>query len=185
MTRRDDELAIQDRIDQLVERCQNDSSNADDHEDTSSGPDQDQRPSTADIGENIAEDFLAMNAYHIRLIAPQIQLQSEKNTKAVVLVAAKGMNFKIVAIMDKARLSDDVSGLVQRRYALDMDGAQFFVTNQKLLARFLHLYSGNRYGNAPGSSWPPWVSLEVMFDFQLNPFGFQRVIQKDVSAIAI
>ncbi|KIY01850.1 uncharacterized protein Z520_01988 [Fonsecaea multimorphosa CBS 102226] len=136
------------------------------------------RSSTADLGDKIAENFQAMNSYHLRLIAPQIQLQSEKNTKAIVLISAKGMQLKVVSIMDKARMSDDVSGLVQRRFALDMDGAQFFVATQKTLARYLHLYSGNRYGNSPGSSWPPWVSLEAMFDFHLEPFGFQRVIQK-------
>lgn len=173
---KDDEIAIQDRIEQLL----NDAKRYVDADEATTSETEvlEQRPSTADIGENIAEPFLAMNSYHVRLIAPQIQLQSEKNTKSVVLVSAKGMQLQIVSIMDKERLSDSVSGLVQRRYALDMDGAQFFVTNQKLLARFLHLYSGNRYGNSPGSSWPPWVSLEVMFDFQLNPFGFQRVIQK-------
>ena len=141
------------------------------------------RPSTVDLGEKIVENFKAMNSYHLRLIAPQIQLQSEKNTKSVVLVSAKGMQLKVVSIMDKARMSDDVSGLVQRRFALDMDGAQFFVASQKTLAKYLHLYSGNRYGNAPGSSWPPWVSLEAMFDFHLEPFGFQRVIQKTSASL--
>ncbi|KIW94182.1 uncharacterized protein Z519_05498 [Cladophialophora bantiana CBS 173.52] len=141
------------------------------------------RPSTADLGDKIAENFQAMNSYHLRLIAPQIQLQSEKNTKAIVLISAKGMQLKVVSIMDKARMSDDVSGLVQRRFALDMDGAQFFVATQKTLARYLHLYSGNRYGNTPGSSWPPWVSLEAMFDFHLEPFGFQRVIQKTSASL--
>ena len=142
-----------------------------------------QRESTADIQEQVAEDFVPLNSYHIRLIAPQIQLQSEKNTRSVVLVSAKGMEFKVISIMDGGNLSDDVSGLVQRRFALDMDGAQFFVTTQKTLYKFLHLYSGNKYGNAPGSSWPPWVSLEVMFDFHLDPFGFQRIIQKTSASL--
>lgn len=136
------------------------------------------RVSTANSEGQLAEDFVPQNSYHVRLIAPQIQLQSEKNTKASAIIAAKGMQLKVVSIMDKARISDDVSGLVQRQFSLDMDGAQFFITTQKRLYKFLHLYSGNRYGNSPGSSWPPWVSLEVMFDFELSPFGFERVIQK-------
>ena len=141
------------------------------------------RTSTADPAEKIADHFLAMNSYHLRLIAPQIQLQSEKGTKAIVLISAKGMQLKVIAIMDKAHMSDDVSGLVQRRFALDMDGAQFFVATQKTLAKYLHLYSGNKYGNNPGSSWPPWVSLEAMFDFHLEPFGFERVIQKTSTSL--
>ena len=175
---RDEETVLQDRIDQLLK----DAKRFVDVEDSQPAElvNGDQ---SVEFGDKVAENFLPMNSYHIRLIAPQIQLQSEKNTKSVVLVSAKGMQLKIVAIMDRARMSDDVSGLVQRRFALDMDGAQFFVTNQKRLAKYLHLYSGNRYGSPPGTNWPPWVSLEAMFDFQLDPFGFQRVIQKTSASL--
>ncbi|KAL9111013.1 MAG: hypothetical protein Q9227_004446 [Pyrenula ochraceoflavens] len=170
---KDEEIVIKDRIDQLL----NDAKrfvNADDAEAAESS----QRPATADMGDNIAEEFTAQNSYHIRLIAPQIQLQSEKNAKSVILISAKGMQMKVISIMDKARVSDDVSGLVQRRFSVDMDGAQFFVTTQKKLFKVLHLYSANRYGNPPNSAWPPWVTVEVMFDFENNPFGFERIIQK-------
>ena len=177
---RDEDFVVQDRIQQLLNDA-NRFVNAEDSE--ASTENQGDGLNAVENGDKIAENFVPMNTYHLRLIAPQIQLQSEKNTKSAVLVSAKGMQLKIVAIMDKARMSDDVSGLVQRRYALDMDGAQFFITNQKRLAKYLHLYSGNRYGSAPGSDWPPWVSLEAMFDFHLDPFGFQRVIQKSSASL--
>lgn len=177
---KDEDIVVQDRIEQLLKDAKQFV-----HADESSEKETPARdhPSTADIGEKIADEFLALNSYHVRAIAPQIQMQSEKNPRSVVLVSAKGMQFQVVSIMDKSRMSDDVSGLVQRRFALDMDGAQFFVTAQKRLAKYLHLYSGNRYGNPPHTSWPPWVSLEVMFDFHLNPFGFQRVIQKTSASL--
>ena len=174
----DDHLTVQDRIDQII----NDGKRFVDADDSSSGEEQ-QRPKTSDIGEDISDEFTAQKSYHVRLIAPQIQLQSEKNSKSALLVTGKGMELKVISIMDKHRVSDDVSGLVQRRFSLDMDGVQFFVTTQKHLLKFLHLYSGNRYGNAPGSAWPPWVSMEVMFDFELNPFGFSRVIQKTSASL--
>ncbi|RMD44901.1 hypothetical protein DV735_g27, partial [Chaetothyriales sp. CBS 134920] len=132
-------------------------------------------PSTISPTEDKDDDFVVQDRIDELL---NIQLQSEKNTKAIVLVSAKGIQLKIVSIMDKLRLSDDVSGLVQRRFASDMDGAQFFVSNQKLYAKYNHLHTGNRYGCPAGADWPPWVPLEAMFDFHLNPFGFQRVIQK-------
>ena len=172
MEERDEDTVVQDRIEQLLK----DANRFVDADETM--PPEMVEGDEPAFGESVAENFTPMNTYHVRLIAPQIQMQSEKNPKACVLVSAKGMQLKIVAIMDKTRMSDDVSGLVQRRFALDMDGAQFFVTNQRRLAKYLHLYSGNRYGSAPGSEWPPWVSLEAMFDFHLDPFGFQRVIQK-------
>jgi hypothetical protein len=177
---KDEDVVVQDRIEQLLKDAKQFVHADESMEEQAPGRD---RPTTADVGEKIADEFLALNSYHVRAIAPQIQMQSEKNPRSVVLVSAKGMQFQVVSIMDKSRMSDDVSGLVQRRFALDMDGAQFFVTAQKRLAKYLHLYSGNRYGNPPHTSWPPWVSLEVMFDFHLNPFGFQRVIQKTSASL--
>lgn len=186
---RDEDSVVEDRIQQLLSDAkrfvqvtdvnESDEAQQDEADETVS----ERKPSTVDLGEKIAENFQAMNSYHLRLIAPQIQLQSEKSNKSIVLISAKGMQLKVVAIMDKAHLFDEVSGLVQRRFALDMDGAQFFVASQKTLSQYLHLYSGNRYGNSPGSSWPPWVSLEAMFDFHLEPFGFQRVIQKTSASL--
>ena len=132
-----------------------------------------------DLTGGIATEFTPQNSYHVRLIAPQIQLQSDKNKKHVVLVTAKGMELKIVEVMDKARLSDNVSGLVQRRFLVGMDSTQFFVAHRKWFStRLLSAYSGTSYGSPRGSSWPPWVPMEVMFDFKTDPFGFKRVVQK-------
>ncbi|PTB66505.1 hypothetical protein BBK36DRAFT_1135434, partial [Trichoderma citrinoviride] len=86
-------------------------------------------------GSGISDEYNPQCSYHVRLIAPQIQLQ-------------------MVEVMDKSRIADNVSGL-------------FFVTHQKC-----------KYGTPTGSSWPPWVPMEVMFDFRTDPFGFKRVVQK-------
>ncbi|KAJ9200288.1 hypothetical protein DTO164E3_2995 [Paecilomyces variotii] len=180
-TEKDDDGSVEDRIEQLL----NDAKryvNADDSE-TSSRKESRKRTGSADFSDKIAPEFTAQNSYHLRLIAPQIQLQSEKNPKSVALIAAKGMQLKVVSIMDKQRVGDDVSGLIQRRFSLDMDGAQFFVATQKNLIAHLQFYAGNKYGNAPGSAWPPWITLEAMFDFELNPFGFSRIIQKTSASL--
>lgn len=180
---RDPDSVVESRIQQLL----NDAKRFVNAEDVEEKPQNTRRRgstmSTIDPDEELAEDFIAMNSYNIRLVAPQIQLQSEKNTTAVVLLTAKGMQLKVESIMDKQRLSDDVSGLVQRRFALDMDGVQIFVTTLKRLSKYIHLYSGSKYGNSPGSAWPPWASIETMFDFQIDPFGFQRVVQKTSASL--
>lgn len=175
-TRSDNEEEdVEDRIEQLL----NDAKryvNADENQPSDSN---NQSPANSDdSSENIAPEFTPQNSYYLRLIAPQIQFMSEKNRRSVLLVAAKGMELKVVSIMDKERVSDDISGLVQRRFSLEMDGAQFFVATQKNLMANLQLYAGNKYGNSPGSAWPPWLTLEAMFDFELNPFGFSRIVQK-------
>ncbi|KAK3322229.1 mitochondrial protein from FMP27-domain-containing protein [Apodospora peruviana] len=135
--------------------------------------------SMADLSGGIASEFTPQNSYHVRVIAPQIQLQSDKNKKHVVLITAKGMELKVVEVLDKSRISDNVSGLVQRRFLVNMDSTQFFVTHQKwFTTQLVSMYSGSTYGTPAGSSWPPWVPMEVMFDFQADPFGFKRVVQK-------
>ena len=139
--------------------------------------------SMGNLDKDISQDFTPLNSYHVRMVAPQIQLQSERNAKSVLLVTAKSMQLKVIQIMDKDRIADDVSGLVQRRFSVDMDSVQFFVTNQKMLMQFLNLYSGNRYGTPKGSAWPPWVPYEVNFDFELNPFGFSRVVQRTSASL--
>ena len=176
----DEDSIIEDRIQQLL----GDAKRFVNAEDSATAEGLSHEPSPeSEKGDEVADDFIPLNSYHIRLIAPQIQLQSEKNPHAVTIISAKGMQLKVIAIMDRANLTDEVSGLVQRRFALDVEGAQFFVTDKKRLSKFVHLYSANRYGNAPGSIWPPWVSLEVMFDFYLNPFGFQRIIQRTSASL--
>lgn len=129
---------------------------------------------------DVAADYLAQNAYIVRLIAPQIQLQSERNTKAAILVTAKSMQLKVLQIMDKDRVMDEVSGLVQRRFTASMDSLQIFVTNAKIFTSMddIHMYSGSTYGAPAGSAWPPWVPFEVMFEFHTHPYGFQRVVQR-------
>ncbi|KAG5980344.1 hypothetical protein E4U55_004122 [Claviceps digitariae] len=135
--------------------------------------------SIEDLEGGISRDFSPQSSYHVRLIAPQIQLQSEKNQKHVVMITAKGMELKVVEVMDKERISDTVSGLVQRRFLVNMDSTQFFVTHQKWFeTNLVSMYAGSKYGAPNGSSWPPWVPMEVMFNFQADPFGFKRVVQK-------
>lgn len=132
-----------------------------------------------DLKGDVAEEYVPQNSYHVRLIAPQIQLQSEKNKRAAVLVAAEGMQLKVVSIMDRDRLGDEVSGLVQQRFALNLDNTQFFVSHhQDFVPQSMSLHSENRYGAPIGSSWPPWVPLESMFDFRQTPVGFSRVVER-------
>lgn len=164
----EDDMTVQDRIEQILAdgRAFVD---ADDPEEAEKGQAQEH---------NISTEFTAQNSYHFKLIAPQVQLQSDKNKTAAVLITAKGMQLKVVQIMDKDRVLDEVSGLVQRRFSATMDSLQVFVTSAKTFSTdFLHMYAGNRYGSKTGSSWPPWVPIEVMYEFEITPYGFSRVVQ--------
>lgn len=177
----DDELDVQARIRQLVEDSKK-FVNADDP--VSAMGDRRKSSAAEHAREDVAEDFTTQNAYHVRLVAPQVQLQSEKNTKAAVLLTARSMLLKVLQIMDKDRVSDDVSGLVQRRFTAEMDNLQFFVTSKHTFTtQFLYMYTGNQYGNKAGSMWPPWVPIEVMFDFSVLSYGFTRVVQRTSASL--
>lgn len=175
----DDDATVQDRIDQLLR----DGRSYVEVEDAES--DHVEKPSTSEgPRDGIAIEYVPLNTYHFRLIAPQIQLQSEQNAKAAVLVTAEGMELKVVQIMDKDRVSDDVSGLVQRRFTAAADNLQMFVTTSKTFnTEHLHMYSANRYGSKIGTFWPPWVPVEMMFDFEADPYGFQRVVHKTSASL--
>jgi hypothetical protein len=175
----DAEFDIQERIKELLADSKRFvDANDPQHRETST------RRSSVDLTSNIGRDFIPQNSYHLRLIGPQIQLQSEKNPKQVAMVTAKGMELKVVEVMDKDRFFDEVSGLVQRRFSVEMDSTQFFVTHQKLfLSPLLSLYSASHYGTTAGSAWPPWVPMEVMFDFDIDPVGFRRVVQKTSASL--
>lgn len=173
-----DETNVEDRIQELLNDA-NKFVTADDPTTAQST----EQTRTDNLGNNISEEYTPQNSYHVRLIAPQIQLQSEKNPRSVLIVTAKAMQLKVISIMDKDRITDDVSGLVQRRFSVDMDSIQFFVTTQKRLTQFFHLYSDTRYGTPKGSAWPPWVPIEVNYDFKLNPFSFSRVVQKTSASL--
>lgn len=167
---------IQERIDKILQDGRK-YVNADENGDKSPGDVP--NVSMEDLTGGIAEGFTPQKSFHVRLIAPQIQLQSDKNKKHVVMITSKGMELKVVEISDKDRISDSVSGLVQRRFLVNMDSTQFFVTHQKWFSGdLLSMYSGSTYGTPSGSSWPPWVPVEVMSDFKTDPVGFKRVVQK-------
>lgn len=175
----DDDVTIQDRIEELL-RDGRDYVNAND---PSEEQDQEKSGNSGPTDE-ISHEFTPLNTYHFRLIAPQIQLQSEKNPKSAVLVTAKGMQLKVVQIMDKDRVNDEVSGLVQRRFTAAMDSLQMFVTSTKTFStEYLRMYSGNRYGVKAGTCWPPWVPLEIMFEFEDNPYGFNRVVHRTSASL--
>ncbi|QIW94599.1 hypothetical protein AMS68_000117 [Peltaster fructicola] len=173
----DDDEMVQDRIEALLRDGRDtvivEEPSSEGKEPKSSGP-----------TDEIAVEYTPLSTYHVRLIAPQIQLQSEKNSQAVVLVTAKGIQLKVIQIMDKDRVNDDVSGLVQRRFTAAMDSLQMFTTSSKTFStKNLNLYAGNRYGVKAGSHWPPWVPFEVMFDFQTNPYGFDRVVHRTSASV--
>lgn len=175
----DDDETVQDRIEEILRDGRQfvDADEPNNLDRWNTGP-------SNGANDDISVEFAPLNTYHFRLIAPQVQLQSEKNAKSAVLVAAKGMQLKVVQIMEKDKIDDDVSGLVQRRFNAAADSLQMFVTSTKTFStEYLHFYSANRYGAKAGTYWPPWVPMEIMFEFETNPYGFNRVVHRTSTSL--
>ena len=178
-----DDMEVQDRIEQLLR----DGKKFVDADDPDSANGSRTRSAANKADQHIAHGFVVQNAYHVKLVAPQIQFQSQKNPKSAMLLTARGIRLKVLQIMDEERLSDEISGLVQRRFTSEMENTQFFVTQkQSHSVEYLHMFSHIKYGASLGTSWPPWVPLEVVFDFDIGSFasyGFSRVVQKTSASL--
>ncbi|CCG82056.1 Putative uncharacterized protein [Taphrina deformans PYCC 5710] len=129
--------------------------------------------------DDLHDDYEAVNNYIVRLIAPQIQLQSEVNKDSVVVLAAQSMGMKILAVKDRAIAADDVSALVQRKFSVLMTGVQFFYAHQsEFHGAIANLLTQNSYGAEGDSYWPPWVPIESVYDFENKVQAFERVVNK-------
>jgi Golgi-body localisation protein domain/RNA pol II promoter Fmp27 protein domain len=176
--------AAPDDVVSLIQQLLDDKTNFTVFDETHQPPDRNDRPSTAkrlasvDLSTELSDIYAVKNEYSVQLIAPQIQLQSQKNVDAAVIMSAESMYSQIVAIMDKESIDDEVGGLIQRRFTVGMDHAQFFVAHKKSIEEWSHRsILSNVYG-ANAEQWPPWIPLETVYDFNADPFPFTRMVER-------
>ena len=126
----------------------------------------------------------ARNDYIVKLIAPQVQLQSQSNPGAVIIMSAVNVQLKIQAHMDDAALDDEIGGLILQRFAVEMGHAQFFMAQKESLKHNIcELLATGSYGSLDKSFWPPWLPLESIYAFDSNPAPFVRVVEKTSAAM--
>ena len=176
----DHDEEIENLIQQLLEDKEHfivaDESSSDTDKMSSTNGDQSVHKATT---EELNPDYEAINNYIFRIVSPQIQLQSEKNPDSAIVLAAQGMQIKILAINDKTVAQDDVSVLVQRRFTLKMTGAQFFSAQQRdFHGAVANLLTQNTYGAVGESCWPPWLPIESVYDFDAAPRAFSRIVTR-------
>lgn len=165
---------LDDREHHFVVADENSTSNLEDGKDN-----QEREHNDYESMNELSKDYQAVNNYIIRLVAPQIQLQSDKNEASAVVLTAHSMQMKILAIEDKTIAADDVSSLVHRKFSLAMSGAQFFYAHQSgFHGAIANLLTQNSYGASGNSYWPPWVPIESVYDFEHSPRAFERIVDR-------
>lgn len=118
-----------------------------------------------DIRNVESDSFRADDQYLIKLVSPQIQLVNEQNPDYCVLLMSENIEMKIIAIKDTERDEDDGTKVVESRYGVSLQDAQFFVLNQtQVKSGAFTLFSSNTYGCSKGGMWPPWLSIDCCYD---------------------
>jgi len=136
------------------------------------------RMQSIDLSSDLCDLYSVRNEYSVQLIAPQIQLQSQRNVEAAVIMSAESMYLQIFAVMDKESIDDDVGGLIQRRFSVGMEHAQFFVAHRQSIQEFSQQsILSNVYG-ANSQQWPPWIPVETVYDISADPQPFARMVER-------
>jgi hypothetical protein len=158
-------------------------------DETQQSPSRGERPSTArrltsiDLTSDLSDLYAVKNEYSVQLIAPQIQFQSQKNVDAAVIMSAESMYLQIFAVMDKESMEDEVGGLIQQRFSVGMDHAQFFVAHKKNIQECHHQsILSNVYGSSK-EQWPPWIPVEIVYDFNADPLPFARMVERTSASL--
>ncbi|CAE6531123.1 AEG_G0056910.mRNA.1.CDS.1 [Saccharomyces cerevisiae] len=126
------------------------------------------------IREVPSDDFDYVDNYLFRLISPQVQIKSDVERNAAVILAARDIEMGIIDIVQVygksgKRIPVDVDTIVETRYSAVSKDIQLFTLFKKDLegpeGRFFHK---NGYGSDKESDiWPPCIPLEMCFDGSL------------------
>lgn len=121
-----------------------------------------------------SDDYDYVDNYLFRLISPQVQIKSDVEKNAAVILAARDIEMGIIDIVQVygksgKRIPVDVDTIVETRYSAVSKDIQLFTLFKKDLegpeGRFFHK---NGYGSDKESDiWPPWIPLEMCFDGSL------------------
>lgn len=105
--------------------------------------------------------------YLIRLTSPQIQLVSDVNPDSAVLVTSENIQLKVIEIVDTERALGDQSRVLESRYGVFLQDAQFYVLSAENVRNHAYLYfSHHTYGCGKSPMWPPWLAVECCYDDQ-------------------
>lgn len=112
-------------------------------------------------------------SYLVKLVNPQIQLQSSQKKLAVALLLAEEIELKIYDLVEgtpelledepDARPGDDVSKLIESRYGLFLKNMQVFVLDHSQVPGYTISFHEKSFGSETGQ-WPPWINAEGFYD---------------------
>ncbi|EDO19591.1 hypothetical protein Kpol_1018p128 [Vanderwaltozyma polyspora DSM 70294] len=121
------------------------------------------------------DNFDSIDSYLFQFISPQIQITSDVEPEAAILLTARDIEVGIIDVMQVMTQSGktmemDVNTIVESRYCTVSKDIQLFTLfrNEALTFNSCSNFRGHDYGLGEASSnWAPWVPLELCFDGSL------------------
>lgn len=110
-------------------------------------------------------NYSAEEKYLVRLTSPQIQLISDINPDSAVLVTSENIQLKIIEIVDNEIAEGDQSRLLESRYGVFLQDAQFYALSfDDVKSNAMLYFTHNTYGCGKSPMWPPWLAVECCYD---------------------
>lgn len=104
--------------------------------------------------------------YLVKLISPQIQLQTSLEESSVVLVAAPTIELELISFdTNEAENAADECIFQRRLCAVLTDASIFLFHEEEFTSTGKMLFNSSSYGTL--ESWPPWLGVELCYDGSL------------------
>lgn len=107
--------------------------------------------------------YITQENYLLKLISPQIQLQSENSKDSAVMIVAPNIELKVLAFDVNDTDNEYNENIVEQRFgAVLTDASAFVFYDDDIQSRHNVIFSNSNYGST--TSWPPWVGIELCYD---------------------
>ncbi|KAH3677188.1 hypothetical protein WICMUC_001769 [Wickerhamomyces mucosus] len=116
-----------------------------------------------ELGANFS--FKTHDDYKVKLISPQIQLQSAENKDSVLLVTAPNIELNIIAFDANDEDDEDENVFQQRLGAIFSDASIFMFYKDQVINTGKKYLISRSYGS--NTIWPPWLGVELCYDASL------------------
>lgn len=106
------------------------------------------------------------NNYLVKLISPQIQLQSQEDKDAVVLVVAPKIEMDGLAFDSNQDEDNNDEHIIEKRFGVSLTDASMFLFHEgEYMSTGKLFFNSSSYGSL--TNWPPWLGVELCYDGSL------------------
>lgn len=130
---------------------------------------------------NISVKNVLKSNHFVEFLSPQIQLTTNEEPDSCIMVTSPGVKLEVVSFEGDTTNDEYRRDTILKRYGVQVINANVFYFRREDYMDYLDLYFNiAAYGHVEGTSWPPWVALELCFDPDYIPV--EANIVKNLSA---